>query len=350
MKKNWKWVFGAALALVLAAILTRTLALGRGVAADQGDEADEEEAIKTPSRISIRNGQTILTLDADTQSKVGIAVAPLHALTSRKQVTAPAMVLSGQELVSARTRYVAAQANLEKVRANVDVAQQEYDRLKILYEDKQNASQKDLQAAQGTLRSDQADAQAAQQDLALQAAAVRQGWGDVVAKWVVDDAPTLGSLLEQHKFLVQVTLPAGAVSTLPETISVDVPGSSRAQAKLVSSFPRVDPRIQGIGLLYITPNHLGLAPGLNLIARLPVGRPTRGVLVPQSAIVWWQGNAWLYQQTAPGRFVRRLVQSEAPLPNGLFVSMGFSPGDKIVVRGAQALLSEEFRSHIQPEG
>jgi hypothetical protein len=350
MKRNWKWwLFGTALALMLAIILS-TLSQGRKVAADQGDEEDEEEVIKTPSRVSIQNGQTILTLDTDTQSQVGIAVIPLKALTSREQVTAPAIVLSGQELVSARTNYVAGKAHLEKVRANMDVARQEYDRLKTLYQDQQNASQKDLQAAEGVLRSDRADAEAAMQDLSLQAAAVRQSWGDVVAKWVVDDAPALGSLLDQHKFLVQVTLPTGVVSAAPETIALEIAGSAQIEAKLISPFPRIDPRIQGTSLLYITHDHLGLAPGLNLAARLPVGRPMRGVLIPQSAIVWWQGNAWIYQQITPGRFVRRLVSTDTPLANGVFVSTGFSPGDQIAVRGAQALLSEEFRSQIQPEG
>ncbi|HEX4002873.1 MAG TPA: hypothetical protein VHX36_09495 [Candidatus Acidoferrales bacterium] len=348
MKRNWKWVFAAALAVMLAVVLARVVAPARKAAADQ-DEDDEEQAIKTPSRVSIQNGQTMLALGANTQSQVGITVAPLKGLTSREQVTAPAIVLSTQELVSARTNYVASQANLEKARANMEVAQQEYDRLKTLYRDQQNASQKDLQAAQGTLRSDQADAQAAEQDLALQAAAVRQSWGEVVAKWVGDDSPALNGILDQHEFLVQVTLPTGVVSAAPGTIALEIAESAPIEARLVSSFPRVDPRIQGISLLYVIRDHLGLAPGLNLIARIPVGRSMRGVLIPQSAIVWWQGNAWLYQQIAPGRFVRRLVPTDTPLANGLFVSTGFSPGDQIVVRGAQVLLSEEFRSQIQPE-
>lgn len=349
MKTNGKWLFGAGLALILALILTLTLVPGRKVAADQGDEGDTEEANKTPSKISIQNGQTILTLDADTQSQTGITVTPLQALTSREQVTAPAIVLSGQELVTARAKYVAATANLEKVRANMEVTQLEYDRLKTLYQDQQNASQKDLQAVQGVLRSDQADAEAAMQDLSLQAAAVRQSWGDVVAKWVVDDAPALGGILAQHAFLVQVTLPTGVGWTAPRTISLEIAESTQIEAKLISPFPRVDPRIQGLSLLCITRDHPGLAPGLNLIARLTVGRPMRGVLIPQSAIVWWRGSAWVYQQNAPGRFVRRLVPAETPLANGLFVARGFSPGDEIVVRGAQALLSAEFRSQIQAE-
>lgn len=347
MKRNWTWLFAASLALMLTVILTLMVAPSWKASADQDDA---EEAIKTPSRVSIQNGQTMLTLDASTQSQDGIAVAPLKALDSRQQMMAPAIVLSGQELVTARTNYVTTEANLEKIRANMDVAQQEYNRLKTLYQDRQNAAQKDLQAAQGVLRSDQADAQAAQQELALQAAFVHQGWGGVIAKWVVDDTPVLERVLDQHNFLVQVTLPLGVISTPPETIALDIAGTSHVQARLISPFPRVDPRIQGPSLLYITHDHLGLAPGLNLLAHMLVGQPRRGVLIPQSAIIWWQGNAWVYQQTAPGRFVRRLVPTDTPVTNGIFVSTGFSPGDQIVIRGAQALLSEEFRSQIQSEG
>lgn len=346
IKKNWKWLFAAALALMLTFILTRLVAPGRKAAADQ-DEDDEKEAIKTPSRVSVQNGQTILTLDTNTQSLVGITVTPLEEVTSRQQVTAPAVVLSGQELVSARTSYVAAKANLEKVRANMEVAQQEYDRLKTLYEDHQNASQKDLQAAQGVLRSDQADAEAAMQDLSLQVAAARENWGTVLGKWLANDAPPLERVLDQVDYLVQVTLPTGVVSVAPATISLEIGESTQIEARLISSFPRVDPRIQGASLLYVTRDRSGLAPGVNLVARIPVGRSMRGLLIPQSAIVWWQGNAWVYQQSAPGRFVRRLAATDTPLANGLFVSTGFSPTDQIVVRGAQALLSEEFRSQIQ---
>ncbi len=348
-KKTFKWLFGTGVALVMAVILIRTFAQVRRDPPDQGEEEEKEKAIKKPSRVSVQNGETVLTLDPETQSRVGITVASLEAITAREQITAPAVVLSAQDLVSVRNNYVAALARLEKARANVDIAQQESDRLKTLYHDNQNASQKALQSAQGTLRSDQADAQAAKQDLELQAAALRQSWGDMIAKWVVDDSPPLDRVFDQREFLVQVTLPAGAVSTAPETISLEILESSHTQARLISPFPRVDPRIQGMSFLYVMPNRLGLAPGLSLMARLPVGRLMRGVLVPQGAIVWWQGNAWVYQQTAPGHFVRRQVSAEMPLGTGVFVSRGFSPGDRIVTRGAQALLSEESRSQIQAE-
>ena len=62
MKRNWKWLFAAALAAMLAVILARVVAPGRKASSDQ-DEDDEAEAIKTPSRVSIQNGQTILTFE-----------------------------------------------------------------------------------------------------------------------------------------------------------------------------------------------------------------------------------------------------------------------------------------------
>lgn len=347
MRRNVKWCFAATLVLILGVALIRTLILNQKAAAAQ-DEDDEQAAIKQPPpKISTENGSTVLALDARARSDAGIVVTPLKAIIAREQMTAPAVVLSAQQLVTARANYVAAQNNVEKARANVDVAQQEYDRLKVLYQGQQNTSQKSLQAEQGVLRSAEADLHAAEQSLMLQKAALQQSWGDVVAKWVTDDAPAFDTLLDQHEFLVEVTLPARATSFFPGIISLDVPGSSRVPAKLVSSFPQVDPRIQGIGLLYLTPEHVGLAPGLNCVARFSVGSPKRGVLIPQSAIVWWEGKAWAYLQTASGTFVQSEVPTDIPVRGGWFAAKGFSRGEKVVTTGAQQLLSEQITSQAQ---
>ena len=90
----------------------------------------------------------------------------------------------------------------------------------------------------------------------------------------------------------------------------------------------------------------GLKPGTGLNVRLPVGRKDTAVAVPNSAVVWAEGKPWVYQETAPGRFVRRPVEATEPHGKGIFVRLGLSPGDKIVVRGAQVLLSQEIRSKI----
>jgi hypothetical protein len=88
---------------------------------------------------------------------------------------------------------------------------------------------------------------------------------------------------------------------------------------------------------------------MNLVAHLPVGKHLRGVLIPQSAVVWSQGEARVYEQVSPGRFVREAAPTDIPLPSGYFAARSFTPQTALVVRGAQFLLSEEFRSQSQPE-
>lgn len=73
--------------------------------------------------------------------------------------------------------------------------------------------------------------------------------------------------------------------------------------------------------------------------------PPRANSLPASAVVWWQGQSWVYVQPSPGRFTRRAVIVRATNANDLTVT-GLAAGEAIVVRGAQLLLSEEQRSQI----
>lgn len=83
-----------------------------------------------------------------------------------------------------------------------------------------------------------------------------------------------------------------------------------------------------------------------------------GVFVPAAALVQWEGLAWAYVQipitgsarSATSRFVRRRVDTSHPVPGGWLVTspgvLGVHSGDRVVVKGAQDLLSEEFRSRL----
>jgi hypothetical protein len=89
---------------------------------------------------------------------------------------------------------------------------------------------------------------------------------------------------------------------------------------------------------------------MNLALLVPVGHPVKGMFLPQSAVVWWHGKAWVYEATSPTTFTRREVATENPVTGGYFVpGSTFTSGTRAVTAGAQALLSEEFRSQIQQE-
>ncbi len=70
-----------------------------------------------------------------------------------------------------------------------------------------------------------------------------------------------------------------------------------------------------------------------------------GVIVPDASIVWFDGSAWAYFEKEEERFVRRRVSVDHRVGEG-FVTDKFSSGDRVVVQGAQLLLSEELKSQI----
>jgi hypothetical protein len=350
MKLHSKLTNSGSNGIFIVTLLTLTLLGGCKTPFDKDDEGRPAQANKGPAQIATENGQTVLTIDPPTQNRLGLEIATLAATVTRTQATFPAVVLSVQDLAASRNSYIAAQTQLQKAHVEAEVARHEYTRLKTLFEGDQNISEKSLQSAKGTLDANEADVRGGEQQAALLESVARQEWGGVAAEWVVKGSPELHLILDQSQVLVELTMPSGATYGAPRTISLEIPGGTRTEANLVSPFPRVDPRIQGRSFLYIAHARPGLAPSVNVLAHLSVGNPMKGLIVPTSAVVWSEGQAWVYQQTATDRFTRRAVSTDIPVERGFFVATGFSPGDKLVIQGAQALLSEELLLHGQGGG
>jgi len=88
---------------------------------------------------------------------------------------------------------------------------------------------------------------------------------------------------------------------------------------------------------------------MNVLAFLPSGSATEGADVPASAVVWWQGRAWVYRRTGQDTFARVEIATDLPAPGGGYIARDVPEDAEIVTRGAQLLLSEEFRAQIQVE-
>lgn len=311
-------------------------------------EQERERPVKTPLRVSIQNGESVVTLDQATQAKSGIAVASLGSVSQREELKAYGMVVDLQDLIDSRNSYATAKAQVEKAQVNLEASRKEYERLKALHEDR-NISDKTFQSAEATWRSDEASARAAETALNVMQGTIRQRWGGVIARWLFDDSKEFERLMQRQDVLLQVTLPpAPHLSSAPRNARVQAPEGKLASASLVSLSPSTDPRIQGMSFFYLAQAQAtDLLPGMNVLAYLPNGARSEGVIVPAGAVVWWQGKAWIYVQKDSDRFVRREIPTDAPVEDGWFVTKGLSPNDGIVTNGAQLLLSEELRSQIQ---
>ncbi|TAM80130.1 MAG: hypothetical protein EPN47_16700 [Acidobacteria bacterium] len=343
MKRNrLLLVTAATLTLIAGITLVRTFAQARKEQSNQERKERVQEGARPSSQTAMENGKTIVRLSAEAQTQAGIETEGLKSARERRQLAVPAVVLDVQNLVSLTSSYAAARANLRKAENNLSVSQPEYNRLKTLHTS-QNVSAKDFQVSEGIFRNDQASVAAARQEVDYRMAALRQSWGDKIAQWVADDPPTLNRILNREDVLVQATFPASGPTLAPGEVALELPDQRHVVAKLVSRSPQVDPRIQGLSFLYLTKQQGALAPGLNLIAQVAAGPRLPGVIIPRSAVVWLNGEPWVYVEIAPDEFTRRTITASFPLSGALFVSRGFSPGDRIVSAGAQMLLSEESR-------
>lgn len=169
-----------------------------------------------------------------------------------------------------------------------------------------------------------------------------------------------GELVEAGQLLLELTDYGRPVARLawspdapapPARVILVVPGPAgrerRVGAALVGAASTADPVTRLPAYLYrADQGWTGARPGLAVAGLLPAGKAEAGVLLPDAALVQWEGLVWAYAQHAPGRFVRRQVATDRPVPGGFLVQRGWSPGDSVVVRAAEQLLSEEFRARV----
>ena len=331
---------------LLRAVLAAALVLG--AAQGRADSDDSEAPVRAPSRVAVVNGATVITLDAKARAQNGIETAVPETRRVRRQLRAYATVLDPGPLTRLRSHYAVARARLQVAQAKLAASQTAFERAQGLYRDGQNASLAELQAAEAAYRTDRAELSAARSELAGLAASARQAWGAALGKSLVADTPAIERLIERRELLLQLTLPPGsALARPPAQAALETNLGRRAAIALVSPAPRTDPRIQGESFFYTVPAASGVLPGMELLAWLPSGAAIEGAVVPPQALVWWRGSAWIYRRAGPSTFARLRIATDQPAPGGGYVVQGLPAGSEIVTRGAQLLLSEEFRTRIQ---
>jgi hypothetical protein len=340
-----KVLIAALAVLLVGSLATWGFISGRGEAAH---EADTEQQIRAPQRASTQNGEPVITLDPAAQRNNGITTARLKNARYPQQLRAFGTVLDLQALTDLSNNSANARAQVETSRAKLAASQTAFERARDLYKDQQNMSAAQLQAAEATFRTDQAGLASAQSQLRTLAATAQLDWGPMLSQALLKATPLLSRLTTRRDVLLQVTLrPGQAVTPPPAGAWVELDDGSRRPLELVSAATKTDPRIQGASFFFTAPATTGLLPGMSVVAFVPTARAFEGVVVPPSAIVWAQGEAWAYFRTGPNTFARRPVPTDLPAPAGGYLMQGQADNAEVVVQGAQMLLSEEFRAQAQ---
>ena len=339
----------------LFSILVASLALsGLSVAYADGDDNQPTAKLRskhpstTETGSSTPAGQTGLSLELspDRQRQSGLKTKTLAAFSLHIVSLAYGRVLDIRPLLELRSRHRSAQSELAIAEAALRVAQKNHDRLEKLHRASIIAT-RDLIQAESQLASDQARQEAALRHIREVREEALQAWGEELSKLTVEtDSRLLQSLLNHSTVLVLVALPANqSMPTKTHTIVIAPTGENGKSrpAHLLAPAPKTDEATQGETWFFEASSD-GLRTGMRLDASIPLtSQSTQGVLIPLSAIVWYEGLPWVFVRIGVDRFERRSVGDHRELGEDWFVHEGFAAGEVALVVGAQMLLSEEQR-------
>ncbi|HEY3243134.1 MAG TPA: HlyD family efflux transporter periplasmic adaptor subunit [Phycisphaerae bacterium] len=282
--------------------------------------------------------------------------------------------LSAAERVDLAARLASARAEADEAAASLAASRASYENKKKLNAGAQIVSDRTLEETEAKVKSDEARMTAAQETVQLIEAAVTGATGDAgrlpikveSGGEVVELLARPGEAVESGQPLLRVQRFDRLVARVELPVGSAVDGDVTGARVLLAGHEhdslrsqQVSPSSMGTGahgpmyVISLEPDRFSLRPGMPLSAYLETsGEARQGVTIPRSAVVRFAAKAWAYVQTGEDQFTRRELELETPVADGWFTNKGFTGEERIVVRGAQALLSAELVTQTgaeQPE-
>lgn len=290
-----------------------------------------------------------LVVEEETQRLLDLQVVELPPAPYQPEFIAYGIVQDMQPLLDMRNRYFAAQAAKDISAAQLQQTQQSLTRLNELYREDIIAQSK-LQTQQAQWQADRAQADADRKQMSAIRASTELQWGKKLTDWALSEASS--PILAPNYKLLLITLP-------PERNLPEQPGAVRihrygdrtraTEANFISAAPQTNGMFQGETYFFSSVDS-SLRVGMRVTAWIAQPQQEQhGVIIPAEAVVWHLGQAYVYIQTDAEYFERRAIDVGLPAASGYFIPRQITPGEKLVTRGAQMLLSEEFRTQIPGE-
>jgi hypothetical protein len=288
-------------------------------APDAADTSDQVEAVG-------------VTLDADQQSKLGVAVAPVQAAQYQDTIDGQGTVVDIQSIAQSI-------ADLTTAEAAVTASEAAFKRAEGLFKADTSVSRETLEAARRQSVADEAA-------LALAKTKASIAYGSD-APWL--DAKRRSAMMKRltsgASVIVQASFPSGLPDNRPRSFAihkVGMPAGGPSWSVTDVWAGPADPTIPGPTLLGYVGEAKGLARGDHIVASIATGSPETGVVVPASAVVIAGGQAWCYTVEGGDDFTRVPVDLNHHLAGGYFQnSKALKAGTSIVVNGAGLLLARE---------
>lgn len=351
MKVSGRDIVISLMAIVIAALSWTLIYVSRDDLRIRSDEYEEEIEIDTSA--TVEDGRAVVRVSAQSQAASGIRVESIRAARNETSVQVYGSVVDVNALLDLRGQFLAAAGEMRAMRASVEAARVEYQRARKLYQDDRNISEQAMRSVESRYRVAQARLVSAEAAASLLGDSLRSSWGPVVGGWAMEsDSADLQALLQRQSRLVRLVFPheLPRSSALPRILIAPVSvGGEQIEARFISESNQGSTVLPGKTYFYLVDGS-DLRAGTRVVARVTTGGEIRdGTIVPNEAVVWHAGKAWVYVVHDPETFARYEISIANELYDGWFQSGLLEGDDEVVVSGAQLLLSEELKFQIRNE-
>ncbi len=313
---------------------------------------EQEEEIESLDRVSEKDGVSTVVLSPAVQKNSGISTAKVTPMSYQNEIKSFGTVVAIDALVEAKTQLLNLKAALASAQANSEQHRTQYARLKTLNADDKNVSDLAVQEAKAAVVNDNAIINSKTLEINNLASSINLKWGKSLAALALDNKTNspFNQLLARKSVLIQASLPFSASDPKPGDVIAITPlnGNKPIKATYISAATQADSNGAGKTFYYSAPaDHLriGMRVAVEMNAKNTVNN---GVVIPSSAVVWYAGTPWAYFKEGENQFIRKPISAEAEVDEGWF-NATFDADSEVVVKGAQLLLSEEFKYLIKNE-
>ena len=289
----------------------------------------------------------IVTISLESQQINGIQTSVLAQTHSRLIQLGYGRVLSIDGLLDLRTRTLASIAEADVLQANYLHSQQEYQRASLLNAENKNVSDKAVESALAEMNTLKQRINTARTLAHSMQDSMKQAWGEVLTDLALNAAHDshFQHLVNHHLALVLVTLPIDQATHTNLKLSPINNLNTVYTASYLAPSTITDTMLHGKTYFYEVRSR-DLRPDMRFYVYTQQAANAH-IAIPNQAIVWHDGLAWVYRQINSTTFVRLHVgkqDTDSWAANGTFKT-----GDIVVTQGAQLLLSEELKAQITNE-
>ncbi len=311
-----------------------------------------DDVIKTGKQLSlnVRNGDISLQLSTQQSALGRFKIQTLKTASYQPEHSVSGKVLSIQPLLELQNKLRTVAISLFATQQREKIASSVLRRAQKLVAQDITSAAKTEKLNQNWLTL-QASMQAYQTQQNYLQASAEQQWGHKLAEAMTKPDLQLTKLLSGNSALLLITVPISdnpVDSTKSIAVSIDGQRAHAVPAEFLSASP-VSDHIAGNSYFYVAHTN-ELQTGTRVMVWIPKKTQNyEGVLIPESAIIWHNTRPWVYLQVNDQFYVRRAIGQYQKTKGQWFVTENFTAGDRIVIAGSAALLSEELRSQIPEE-